>query len=266
MLRLYNPEDFKHEIGLKGGWGSNDNRFVDTDTPVMRCPSFLQFNKRDCPYLAEQMIKSFKWTGKGVLEGRIIEYGDDIRPYKSPVVEYMNKAGYKIQNIRVLYKGREWVQSLALTIYHLANGYRLSAPTGDPRTLELNEDGYVYINLLYRDKTLHGHLPQTGADELIKWINVLQTMPGAPPYMFYLPFGEMNETHSPHLAHLNMEYIHTTEQLRKIWARKLGGVKTRLGYGKHFYHLCTRYNPTDPAELPEHRIIPEFEEVLGSLK
>ncbi len=132
----------------------------------------------------------------------------------------------------------------------------------DPKTLQNNDVGYYGLCLLYRTKSDAQKYPQTGAAKLVEFLKILEQMPQAPRAVFYDPFGEMNMLNSPHLQHLDMEKVHSTEQLERIWHRKLGGIKT----GFKYYWLATRYNPVDPCPMPKELEIPEFEEILQRKK
>ena len=237
-----------------------DQRFEDTRLPYMITPSFLSWNPRDMEQSSvahDMLLKQFPWSREGVLKMDAVTY-DQKNNYRHPCNTWLNKR-YNFNTQRCMYKGREWVESHAMLVWHLPNGYRLHAMSADPKANEEISPGYYYLNLLYRHKN-DAHKPRTGANDMMELIKYLETMPGAPPAVFYWP-QQIDSYGSPHLEHLEYERALNTGQLTKLWARKLGGIEVP---GSRYW-LASRYRPADPAIIPEEQKYDKFEKILSQM-
>ena len=177
--------------------------------------------------------------------------------------EYLAKT-YPFQCIRVL---EDWAKSTPLLAWNLGAGYCLDARCSFfmRHNYERAPHGYMNLNILFREKK-YSHLPQIGASELVKFVKVLEQMPFAPRAVFYVPCGKDNWiNYGDPLKELNIEYVHTTAQLEKLWQRKLGGVQTTkiCPVTKDYIWVATRYNPKSRVELPDELIVPEIEDVIN---
>jgi len=237
-----------------------DQRYVDARFPYIVTPKFLNWNPREMeqsPVAHDMLLKQFPWNREGVLRMDTITYNHEHK-YKHPCNAWLNKK-YNFNTQRCMYKGREWVRSSGMLVWHLPNGYRLHAVSLNPRTNLEASPGYFCLNLIYRSKN-EAHKPRTGADDMVKLIKYLETMPAAPPAVFYLPH-QIDSLSSPHLENLEYERALNTEQLTKLWARKLGGIEVP---GSRYW-LASRYRPADPAIIPEEQKYDKFEKILSQM-
>jgi len=237
-----------------------DLQFVDTSMPYMVTPTFLQWSPReisDSPLAFNKMIESFPWTGPGVLKMDTIKHNPQ-NDYRYPHNEWLNKC-YDFNTQRCLYKGREWVRSEAMLVWHFRNGYRLNALSCNPVTQEEISPGYYYLNLLYRHKS-ESHKPRTGVSDLVEFIRYLALMPGAPPAVFYQPQA-VNSGGSPHLEHLEYERGLSTKELTKLWQKTLGGIQIP---GTPYW-LAGIYKPKNPSIIPENQKCDKFEKILSQM-
>jgi hypothetical protein len=238
-----------------------DIRYVDTRLPYMVVPSFLQWPQRsigDSPSAYKMMVKSFPWTGPGVLACETISYDPDNR-FKYPYNAWLSKR-YDFNTQRCLYKGKEWLSSEAMLVWHLGNGYRLNALSCDPITHKEVSPGYFYLSLVYRHKD-ESNKPRSGVRDLVKLLRYLALMPGAPPAVFYEPQA-VNSGASPHLEHLEYERALNTEQLTKLWHRALDGVRIP---GTPYW-FAGIYKPERPAVIDPQNKSEKFEKVLAEMK
>jgi hypothetical protein len=238
-----------------------DQRYVDTSLPWIRTPSFLDWDPRSreqSPFAYEQMIRQFPWTGPGVLVNPTISYSRENK-YKYAHNKWLNMR-YDFNTQRCMYHKREWVQSMAMIVFHLPNEYKLHGMCACPQTDAEIAPMYFYLNLLYRDKK-YEHLPRSGANDMVKLLRYLETMPKAPPAVYYIPHSLDTYT-SPHLEHLNYERGPTTEELTKIWKYKLGGIKIP---GSRYW-IAGNYRPKDPAIICEDQKYDKFEDVLAKFR
>jgi hypothetical protein len=264
-------EDFTqwHDyITATSEWGSNTDWWhIDERMPWIRTPSFLQTNHRE-DGLQRHLLRAVPYTGPKIMESPVIYPGEHHQyEYYSPVVEYMAQF-YPFQTIRVV---KDWGNSTAMLIYHLGNNYRL-----DARCAVIKREGYVRahngylsLNLLYRETKKSFGVRNNGAEELIKFVRQLEQMPHGPRALIYTPHGKDDwELYGDPLSVLNIEKPHTTAQLKKLWRRKLGGVRSRkpcpMGWDNIW--LAERYRPKDMIPLEElnpNNVIPEFEEIIS---
>jgi hypothetical protein len=238
-----------------------DLEYVDTAMPFMVVPSFLNWSPRaieNSSVAYEMMVRSFPWTGPGVLKLDTITYQPDNK-YRHPHNEWLNKR-YNFNTQRCLYKGREWTSSEAMLAWHLNNdGYRLNTLSCNPITGVEISPCYFYINLLWRHKS-ESHKPRTGVRSLVEFIRYLALMPGAPPAVFY-EAQAVNSGSSPHLEHLEYERGLNTEQLTKLWHRALGGVPIP---GTPYW-FAGIYKPKQPAVIDPENRVEKFEKVLAQM-
>jgi len=238
-----------------------DQRCVDTMMPYMVVPSFLNWSGRaieNSPYAYNMMVKSLPWTGPGVITCETISYDPD-NNFKYPYNKWLNKK-YDFNTQRCLYKGKEWVSSEAMLVWHLDNGYKLNALCCNPITHENVSGGYYYLNLIYRHKD-ESHKPRTGVRDLVEFIRYLAKCPGAPLAVFYEPQA-LSTSQSPHLQNLEYERGLSTEQLTKLWHRALGGVRIP---GTPYW-FAGIYKPEQPAVIDPQNRSDKFEKVLAEMK
>ena len=126
-----------------------DNRFVDTRLPHMITPTFLDWSPTELENSGvahDLLVKSFPWNQPGVWKLEDTNYSLD-NNYKHPVNEWLNRK-YTFNMQRVFCKGREWVESLGMICWHLANGYRLHAMPSCVKSQTEKSPGYYYLNLI----------------------------------------------------------------------------------------------------------------------
>ena len=239
-----------------------DPRYVDTNYTYLHTPSFLNVSRREKyedPYTYQMLQKSFPYNGPKLLEQPIIYPNTGPHRYRFSCSEWLNQF-YPMQCVRTVI---DWMTSETLLVYHLRNGYRISAHCADPITHEETEMGYFNLGLLYRPQR-YSNLPRTGAREAVEFVKKLTLMPNAPRAMYYWPCGkEKMSAVENGLDPLDMELVHTTQELQKIWGRLLGGVQIKpLKWGEPSWWIATRYKPKDPAPIDSDKMIPQFEEVI----
>jgi hypothetical protein len=271
MLFLDTYLDWRDTFTMHSEWDGNTNtEYIDEFFPFMRTPSFLQKSAREInenPGFYQQLRKVVPYQGEKVLRNPLVtpEESNNYNFY-SPVNEYLAKT-YPFQCIRVL---EDWTSSTPILGWNLGAGYRLDARCSlfMRQNYERAPHGYMNLNILFREKQ-YSHLPKIGASELVKFIKVLEQMPFAPRAVFYVPCGKDNWIkYGDPLKELDIEYVHTTDQLSKLWQRKLGGVQTSkiCPVTKDYIWVATRYNPKSRVELPDEMIVPEIENVINSIK
>ena len=257
--------EVRESLALKfSAWdGYTDLRYVDTNYSYLHTPSFLNLSQRERdqdPYTFEMLRRSFPYNGPKLLEQPIIYPDTGPHKYRFDCSRWLNQF-YPMQCVRTV---TDWMTNQTLLIYHLGNGYRISAHCADPITHNETESGYFNLGLIYRPKR-YSNLPRTGAREAVEFIRRLSNMPKAPRALFYWPCGKekMSAVKPNGLEGLDMELVHTTEQLQKIWQRLLGGVQIKaLKWGEPSWWVATRYRPKDPAPMPSSQMVTQFEEVI----
>lgn len=249
-------------------WHGNTSwEHIDECMPWIRTPSFIQafgaegFN--------EHLLRAVPYTGNKVLRNPVVYPVDHHKyDYFSPVVKYMAQF-YPFETIRVV---KDWANSTAMLVWHLGNNYRLDARCSVVRRgrYERSGHGYFTFNLIFREKKNSLGMKNNGAEELIKFMRVLQDMKGAPRAIHYTPHGRDDwDMYGDPLEALDIEKPHTTDQLRKLWKRKLGGILTDkpCPLGGDNIWLAERYRPKDMIpiqDLDPKSIVPEFEDIISS--
>lgn len=262
-------EDFtqwRDYITATSEWdGNSDWNFKDEQMPWIRTPSFLQDQGDGMQNL---LLRAVPYTGPKVMRSPIVYPGEYKNyDYFSPTVEYMAQF-YPFETMRVV---KDWANSTCMLVWHLGNGYKL-----DARCVAIKgnryyrtDHGYFSLNLLYREKRDSFGMRNNGAEELVKFIKQLEQMPHGPRALIYTPYGADDwAKYGDPLSELNIQKPHTTQQLKIIWKRKLGGIRSRkpCPVGGDNVWLAERYRPIDMMPIEEMEpeyIMPEFEEIIS---